>query len=150
MTIRTYRPADLAEILALFFHCVHHSCAAFYSPAQLEAWAPGTPDTAAWEKKLQSQLVLVAEEQGEIVGFGSLAGQTLDLLYVRPERQGQGVGESLCTFLEQLCPADPIAVHASRAARPFFAAQGYRLIRSQQVERRGQTLENFLMEKELT
>ena len=40
-------------------------------------------------------------------------------------------------------------VHASRAARAFFEHRGYRLVRAQAVERRGETLENFVMEKEL-
>ena len=41
------------------------------------------------------------------------------------------------------------AVHTSRAARAFFAHRGYRLAHAQQVALRGQTLENFVMEKEL-
>lgn len=59
------------------------------------------------------------------------------------------MGSALCGFLEHLCPESRITVHASRTARPFFEAQGYRLVRSQQVERRGVMLENFVLEKDL-
>ena len=50
-----------------------------------------------------------------------------------------------------LCDTLPAArtTHASITARPFFEARGYRVVRPQQVERRGQVLTNFVMEKEL-
>ena len=37
--------------------------------------------------------------------------------------------------------------HASITARPFFEKRGYRVIREQLVERRGEKLKNFVMEK---
>ena len=86
---------------------------------------------------------------GLLQTFGALEGAYLDLLYVLPDCQGRGVGSALCGFLEHLCPESRITVHASRTARPFFEAQGYRLVRSQQVERRGVMLENFVLEKDL-
>ena len=52
MTIRPYRQDDLPGILSLFHDTVHTACAADYAPNQLSAWAPETPDTAAWEEKL--------------------------------------------------------------------------------------------------
>ena len=45
---------------------------------------------------------------------------------------------------------DRITVHASETAWPFFEKQGYRMLRSQRVERRGQVLTNYVMEKELS
>ena len=74
----------------------------------------------------------------------------LDLLYVRPACQGRGIGAALCDALEGLYPVGRLTVHASRTARPFFERRGWRVVRAQRVERRGQTLENFVMEKELT
>ena len=41
-----------------------------------------------------------------------------------------------------------ITVHASITARPFFEKRGYRLVRSQTVERRGVQMQNFHMEKD--
>ena len=55
----------------------------------------------------------------------------------------------MCGALEHRCPETRIYVHASKTARPFFEARGYRVVRPQQVERRGQVLTNFAMEKEL-
>ena len=44
---------------------------------------------------------------------------------------------------------DRVTVHASETARPFFERRGYRVLRPQQVERRGQVLTNYVMEREL-
>ena len=148
MTIRPYRQDDLPGILSLFHDTVHTACAADYAPNQLSAWAPETPDTAAWEEKLCREMVLVAEEDGRLLGFGSLDGALLDLLYVHPDCQHRGVGSTLCLFLERACPEKVVTVHASRTARPFFEARGYRLLRAQTVLRRGVDLENFIMELE--
>jgi len=40
-----------------------------------------------------------------------------------------------------------IYTEASRTARPFFERKDFRVIARQTVEKRGQSLENFLMEK---
>lgn len=149
MRIRPCREADLPALLDVFYRTVHTACAGDYTPAQLSAWAPETPDTARWAEKLRQETFLAAEGGGALLGFGALEGAYLDLLYVLPDCQGRGVGSALCGFLEHLCPESRITVHASRTARPFFEAQGYRLVCSQQVERRGIMLENFVLEKDL-
>nr|WP_246620873.1 hypothetical protein [Rhizobium laguerreae] len=43
--------------------------------------------------------------------------------------------------------SDPEWAEASQTARPFFERKGFRVITKQIVEKRGQGLENFLMEK---
>ena len=43
--------------------------------------------------------------------------------------------------------AGTIVTHVSITARPFFEKRGYRVVKEQQVERRGIRLTNFVMEK---
>ena len=151
LTIRPGRPEESAALRALFYGAVHTACAGDYTPAQLDAWAPASYDPAAWAQALFCRTILAAAEAGQLLGFGSIGPDGyLDLLYVRGDCQGRGVGTALCAALEALYPAERLTVHASVTARPFFERRGYRVVRAQRVERRGQTLENFVMEKEMS
>ena len=149
VTLRPYRPEDCPALAALFYETVHTVNAAHYTPAQLDAWAPACgPDLAAWDKSFRAHRTLVAELDGRLAGFGDLdpAAGYLDRLYVHKDLQGRGVATALCNALEQAA-AGPVVTHASVTARPFFARRGYRVLRAQQVERRGVTLANYVMEK---
>ena len=149
VTLRPYRPEDCPALAHLFYETVHTVNAAHYSPAQLDAWAPaGGPDLAAWDESFRAHLTLVAELDGKLAGFGDMdtACGYLDRLYVHKDFQGRGVATALCGALEQAA-AGPVTTHASVTARPFFARRGYRVLRAQQVERRGVRLANYVMEK---
>ena len=149
VTLRPYRPEDCPALAALFYETVHTVNAAHYTPAQLDAWAPACgPDLAAWDKSFRAHRTLVAELDGRLAGFGDIdpAAGYLDRLYVHKDLQGRGVATALCNALEEAA-AGPVVTHASVTARPFFARRGYRVLRAQQVERRGVTLANYVMEK---
>lgn len=72
----------------------------------------------------------------------------LDRLYVGRDFQRRGIARALCDALEARQGGPVFTTHASRTARGFFEARGYRVLQAQQVERRGQYLENFVMRKE--
>ena len=149
VTLRPYRPEDCPALASLFYETVHTVNAAHYTPAQLDAWAPACgPYLAAWDKSFRAHRTLVAELDGRLAGFGDLdpAAGYLDRLYVHKDLQGRGVATALCNALEEAA-AGPVVTHASVTARPFFARRGYRVLRAQQVERRGVTLANYVMEK---
>lgn len=145
MEIRTYRPGDGPALAELFYHTVHTVNAADYTPEQLAAWAPETVDLSGWDRSLRAHHTLVAVEGETVLGFGDMDGGYLDRLYVRADRQGQGVGSALCALLERAAEGRVIT-HASVTARPFFEKRGYRVRREQRVERRGVLLTNFVME----
>ena len=149
MDLRLCTHADLPAVLNLFRTSVHTLCRADYTPAQLSAWAPADTDEAPWARRLQCQTFLLAEEDSDLMGFASLEGDYLDLLYVHPRHARRGVGTVLCDALERQCTGQRITVHASLTARPFFARRGYRTVEPHEVQRRGETLTNYLMEKEL-
>lgn len=148
ITLRPYTSEDCPTLAQLFYDTVHSVCAKDYSPAQLDAWASGTVDLAAWDASFLSHHTLIAEEDGVILGFADMdATGYLDRLYVHRDHQGQGVAAALCNALEAACPAAVYTTHASLTARPFFEHRGYQVIRRQTVVRRGISLDNFVMEK---
>ncbi|MBP3588278.1 MAG: GNAT family N-acetyltransferase, partial [Clostridia bacterium] len=104
---------------------------------QLDAWADGQVNIAAWEKSFLAHDTLVARMDGEIVGFADLDVGYLYRLYVHKEHQRQGVATALAQALEGQAAAQGqvrMTTHASITARPFFEKRGYRVIKEQQVE----------------
>lgn len=148
MIIRPYQPEDCKELARLFFNTVHTVNAKDYTKQQLNAWATGTVDLEAWNHSLTEHFTLVAMENGIITGFGDMdATGYLDRLYVHRDFQGRGIASTLCDRLEASVSGS-VTTHASITARPFFEKRGYRVIKEQQVERRGVLLTNFVMEKQ--
>lgn len=131
MMLRLYRPADRRLLTDLFYNTVHAVCAGDYTSAQLDAWAPKVPDAAVWDRSLRDQTVLVAEEDGVLLGFGAIrADGYLDLLYVHKDHQRRGVASVLCDFLEMQGSFDRVTVQASQTARPFLRAGATAFCRS--------------------
>lgn len=151
MELRPYRPDDCAAVLALFRQSVRTAAAADYTERQRLAWAPDVLDAAAWNRSLLAHTALVAEADGRPIGFADAdtAGGYLDRLYVHPDFLRRGVATALCAALEAAMETDTVRVDASITARPFFEGRGYRVVRRQQVLRRGVVLTNFAMEKRL-
>lgn len=151
--LRPYRPEDLPQVLALFRRCVHTVCRKDYTPAQLDAWAPAKMEEEAWAKSLASHWSWVAEEGGTLLGFADLdEPDYFDRLYISESSQRQGIAAALAQCIEdraRALGAKKLSVHASLTAKGFFLHRGYHVLYEQQVERYGQKLTNFGMEKTL-
>ncbi|WP_410508813.1 GNAT family N-acetyltransferase [Methanosarcina hadiensis] len=152
-TVRLYRPEDCKEIVGLFYDTVHTVNLKDYSPAQLDAWAPEEIDMDVWDKSLSNNHTVVVEINGLIAGFGDMddAGY-FDRLFVHRDFQGQGIATTITNELEKYAQQNGIMVittQASITAKPFFEKRDYRVVKKQNVERKGQILTNFVMEKHL-
>lgn len=149
MEYRPYVPDDCGELAELFYNTVHSVNARDYTEAQLAAWATGTVDLESWNRSFLEHYTLVAVDGTVIAGFGDIDGAGyLDRLFVHKDYQGMGIAAALCDRLEAHCPNSLITTHASLTARPFFEKRGYRVVKRQQVERSGELLTNFVMEKQ--
>ena len=148
MEIREYKSTDIGQIARLFHDTVHAVNCRDYTPEQLNAWATGRVDEDEWDAAFRCHLTYVAVEGDSVVGFGDMdATGYLDKLYVHKDRQGMGIATAICDRLESEVKADCLTVHASITARPFFEKRGYKVLKRQEVERRGVRLTNYLMEK---
>ena len=132
-----------------FYDTVHTRNARDYSPEQLQAWAPGLPDLEQWDRSFLEHTAYVAEAEGIVAGFGDMDGTGyLDRLYVHKDYQGKGIATALCDRLESAVQGR-IVTHASVTAKPFFEKRGYRTVKEQQVERRGDLLTDYIMAKDI-
>lgn len=151
--LRPYQSSDCKELSELFYNTVHTINRKDYTPEQLDAWADGHVDLAAWDASFLAHHTVVAEEDGRLVGFGDMdQNGYLDRLYVHKDYQGRGIAKALCDCLENRGrevqkAGGCFTTLASITARPFFERRGYQTVKEQQVERRGQKLTNYVMEK---
>ena len=151
--IRAYEAGDASAIVRLFYETVRSVNLADYSDEQVRAWAPSVPDPNEWHSRMAGRLTLVAEEGGEVVGFAELEEDGhLDMLYVRKDAVGRGVGKRLCRAAEQEARGlglELIFTEASITARPVFEGQGFRVLHRNDLLVRGVEMTNFSMEKPL-
>lgn len=154
LALRPYAPADAAALAQVFHRAVRKGTAAHYWLPQRLAWSPRPRPAADWHARLSQIETVVAERDGQPVGFMALdlSDGFLDFAYVAPELRGQGVGAALYAVLEGRARAARIALletAASRVAEPFFARRGWRVLRRQSVRRHGIALPNAVMQKPL-
>lgn len=150
MLIRPYAPDDVDATIEIFLRSIREVSSKDYSAAEIEAWAK-VEDRSLWAERRMSRPAWIAEIDGKPVGFSDLTGDgCLDMMFVHPEFQGVGVATRLLRRVEEEALRlgyGRIYTEASRTARPFFERRGFRMVARQIVEKRGQSLENFLMEK---
>lgn len=151
MTIRLFRPEDADRIAQLFHDTVREINIRDYSESQVKAWAPDNLYFRNWLKVCANRFTYVAEQDGEIVGFGELeANGHIDCFYCHKNYQGCGIGKQIYRAIEAKAVElglNRLFVEASITAKPFFQRMGFSVIREQQVSRRGETFINYAMAK---
>ena len=128
--IRKYTPADLESVVTLFTQTVHVVSSSYYSPEEVEAWAPSQPDMAAWERYFDERYTLVMESENIIIGFGCLntKGDVVDMLFTHHAHQSEGTGSSILEALEKEAMqrgVSEIMLTTSATAWTFYQKRGY-------------------------
>ncbi|WP_330372551.1 GNAT family N-acetyltransferase [Metaclostridioides mangenotii] len=124
----TGKTKNLAE---LFYNTVHSINAKDYTEEQLNVWATGIVDLEKWNQSLLSHFLVVAVEDGIIVGFGDIdTTGYLDRLYVHKDYQNQGIATAICDKLEYIFDVGKVTTHTSITARPFLRNEGTKLLRN--------------------
>lgn len=139
----------LGEVL---FDAVRNSQSA-YSPEQREVWAPAPPFGPQWRDRLRAQDIIVAEANGDILGFMSLARLGyVDFAFIRPQAQRSGLFKRLYGYIFQRAAerSEPrLWTHASLMAEPPFRGVGFTVLRREVVHIGDQSLDRYEMENHL-
>ncbi len=153
--LRSLEDRDVAEVMELFHDTVHGVNIRDYTGEQADAWAPPVSQLSedAWKASFLGRHAVVAEADGRILGFCDVTPDGyLDRFYVHSLHQREGIGSLMYEDAEAFCRSrglKEMTVHASITALPFFLSRGYGIIKEQTVERRGISLKNFSMKKDL-
>jgi putative acetyltransferase len=151
LDIRPYTDEDLTALVAIFTSSVHELAARYYTPQQLDTWAPRPPQLARWRQRLRSLKTVVATDAAILTGFISYtpAGH-VDLLYTSPSYARRGVASLLYSSVESTlisAGALEILTEASLAARPFFEHFGFVVSQEQNVLLGGCSFPRYAMRK---
>jgi len=129
ITIRPYRPEDLAEVVELW----HDSKSKAFFYVQVQQTYKIANDTAHFQEVVSKECqVWLAEEEDEILGFIALEGDLIDQLFVKIDEQRKGIGSLLVRKAKNLSPLGLRAYTFQKnfAARSFFDKHGFRVVRS--------------------
>ena len=129
--IRLYSPADLETVVRLFKETIHNVSITYYSPDEVEAWAPAQPDAASWDCFLKERYTLVMDSDAGIIGFGSLSaeGKTIESLFTHHAHQSEGIGSAILEALEKQAEKqgnNEVRLTTSATAWTFYQKRGYR------------------------
>ena len=151
LQIRAYGLADAAITLKIFRTAVLIGAAKDYTPVQLTAWAGTEGDYPDWHTMRCACQTVVAVHGGKVVGFTDISLKSpgyLNMLFVDPAHQRLGVGGTLIEWAigaAQRANMETLSTHASRTARPVFAAHGFHLVKECAPMIRGVQLTNYEM-----
>lgn len=144
--------ADSDVLADIMFDAVRNG-ESLYSERQRAAWVPAPRSGEDWIARLQGQDIILAEQDGEAVGFASLAeGGYIDFAYIRPGAQHTGLFRQLLSRLFERAVArrEPLLwTHASLMAEPAFAKLGFTVRRRERVRIGDQEFDRCEMERPL-
>ncbi len=140
-SIRAATEDDATSILALRKASIRAFGPERYHAEQVDAWAAQPLGTAPYLDSIrdESELVIVAEEDDDIAGFGRVELDTgvLSAVYVHPEYARDGVGSSLLSHLESEARNEglgSLSLHASLNATDFYETNGYERVETVEHE----------------
>jgi putative acetyltransferase len=149
--VRRYQPEDAAALVALKGDTIRRINSCDYTAAQVEAWAPDDAAASKWPQRVSGRFVVVAEDEGHLVGFGDLEPDGhIDQFFVHADHQRGGVGRALLQALLAEAARNGVArvfSEVSITARPFFQAHGVHVDAEQVVVARGVKFVNFRMSR---
>jgi putative acetyltransferase len=153
MLIRNFIQGEEAELRRVFMSSVHNLARDFYTPEQLNAWAPAAYDQEKWRKRIASLRPFVATVEGRVVGYADLqdAGY-IDHFFVSADFSGRGIGKALMRHLHEVAgkrELPELSAHVSLSAETFFTRHGFQVDERQSAVVMGVPMANLRMSKGL-
>jgi N-acetylglutamate synthase-like GNAT family acetyltransferase len=128
-TVRRAREEDCEGVWRVHVKAIREIANSHYSPEEIEAWAsPRKPEH--YIESIRNKEFYVAEEDGALIGFGTLNHKEneIEAVYVSPEVVRRGVGSAILQRLEERARAlglKSLKMDASLNAVPFYISAGY-------------------------
>jgi GNAT superfamily N-acetyltransferase len=130
IVIRQATAADAEAVRKIVLLALRETNARDYPSSVIDRLVLTLPDKVA--SNLETWCAFVAIVNGQVVGTGSLNGQTVSSVYVHPDYQRRGIATKLMDAVENAANAQSpgtLNVQSSVTAKPFYAKRGFKIVR---------------------
>ena len=130
IVIRRATAADAEAVHEIVLQALRETNARDYPSSVIDRLVLTLPDKVA--SNLETWCAFVAIVNGQVVGTGSLNGQTVSSVYVHPDYQRRGIATKLMDAVENAANAQSpgtLSVQSSVTAKPFYAKRGFKIVR---------------------
>jgi GNAT superfamily N-acetyltransferase len=130
--IRRATAADAEAVHKIVLLALRETNARDYPASVIDRLVLTLPAKVA--SNLETWCAFVAIVNGQVVGTGSLNGQTVSSVYVHPDYQGRGIATKLVDAVEGAFNAQfdgTLNVQSSVTAKPFYANRGFAIVREE-------------------
>jgi ribosomal protein S18 acetylase RimI-like enzyme len=130
IVIRQATAADAEAVRKIVLLALRETNARDYPSSVIDRLVLTLPDKVA--SNLETWCAFVAIVNGQVVGTGSLNGQTVSSVYVHPDYQRRGIATKLMDAVENAANAQSpgtLSVQSSVTAKPFYAKRGFKIVR---------------------
>ena len=162
--LRLGRKGDAQNIARIHYRAIHEIASNNYSEKILNAWGRSLSkeelakreENFARRIKQEASIIVVAEIDGKIAGFGevSLQEDELTALYVNPDFKRQGVGTAIARNLESRAKQSGskyLKLHSSLTAESFYKRNGFQREREGiHILATGEQMACVIMKKQIT
>ena len=149
IVVRDYRAQDAPTLRDVFVQAIRVTARAYYSEAQVRAWAAGEFDPVIWQARMDGIQPFVAEVDGRVAGYADVqADGYIDHFFVHPDFGGLGVGRALMEQILARARSQRLHSKVIHAARGFFEKFGFRVVRTDSAQLGDEELEYSVMELE--
>ena len=128
--IRVAVEGDADAVWRVHTQSIRALCAGWYTDQEIAVWT-GRLIADAYRRAIRAHVMVVAERDGAVVGFGELDLERREVVavYVVPEATGAGIGSALLAHLERTARGHGcrhLTLCASLNAEAFYARRGWR------------------------
>ena len=127
--IRRAREEDCEGIARVHARAVREIAHSHYTPEEIAAWEK-PHELRVYVEAVQNKQFYVAEEDGVVIGFGTLNDKQnlIEAVYVSPQAVRRGVASAILLQLEERARElgiQSLKLDASLNAVPFYKSAGY-------------------------
>ena len=136
VVIKDFVPADLDSLRQVIHATIDTSYAGIYSPRAIAHFHGHHSDERVISRMCDGRVLVIARD-GELLGTGSLVGDEIEGVFVRPDIQKSGLGAFVMDELEAIATSvglRSVELSASLPSVGFYEHRDYHMLEARSVD----------------